>query len=269
MKVLKIALISVLSLIICSILIGFTYLYFTQESMIFIPTKLAKDYHFKYKESFEELSIPSADKTILNGLLFKTKESKGLVFYLHGNAGAIDSWGDIAEKYNSRGYDLFILDYRGFGKSGGEIESEEQFYGDISAAYKELRKKYEENKIIIIGYSIGTGPAAYLASQNHPKALILQAPYYSLTDLAHHRMPYVPIFLMKYRFETNVFIPKITAPIYIFHGNKDEIIPIENSIMLSKLLKPTDRFYVLPNQGHGKMNDNEEYLKELSNILNK
>ena len=99
------------------------------------------------------------------------------MFYLHGNAGALDTWGDIAKVYTSLGYDIFILDYRGFGKSEGSIYSEEQFYKDVQAAYDVMRKEYPENKIVVEGYSIGTGPATILAATNHPKLLLLQAPY--------------------------------------------------------------------------------------------
>src|SRR5687767_8882118 len=132
-------------------------LYFGQESMIFHPRKLAADFRFQYDSKFEELTLTAKDGTRLNGLLFKTDSAKGLVFYLHGNAGALDTWGDIADTYTSLHYDIFILDYRGFGKSEGEIKSEEQFYSDIQLAYDSMKNLYAENNIVIIGYSIGTG----------------------------------------------------------------------------------------------------------------
>ncbi len=237
--------------------------------MIFHPTKLAADYKYGFGQNFEEIIIPSFDNNKLNGVLFKTKSPKGLVFYLHGNAGAVDSWGNIADVYNHLGYDIFVLDYRGYGKSEGSIESEEQFYKDITVAYKKLLTRYEERKVVIMGYSIGTGPATYLASKNHPKSLILQAPYFSLTELSDSKVPFVPNFLKKYNFETNVFIAKVKAPIYLFHGNKDLLIPIENSEKLSKLIKPNDHFITLKNEDHLGINQNEDFLSELKIILEK
>lgn len=243
-------------------------LYFNQESLIFFPKKLSKNYIFKFDAKFEERTIQTSDKTNLNGLLFKSDSAKGLVFYLHGNAGALDTWGDISKVYTDLNYDLFVLDYRGFGKSEGEISSEEQLHSDLQTTYNSLKIKYPENKIIIIGYSIGSGPAAILASNNNPKILILQAPYYSLIDMMHQKYPFVPDFLLKYKFETYNFIQKIKAPIIVFHGNADEVIYYGSSIKLKPLFKQKDRLITLMGQGHGAINDNPEYLSELKLILN-
>ena len=178
------------------------------------------------------MNIKSFDGVNLNGLLFKAENSKGLIFYLHGNAGTLETWGKIAKEYTNLGYDIFILDYRSFGKSEGEIENEEQLNKDISIAYKTLIKRYPENKIIIAGYSIGSGLATILASKNNPKALILQSPYYSFTELSSSRVPFFPDFMKKFSLETYEYLPKVKAPVYIFHGMEDQLIPYENSVTI-------------------------------------
>lgn len=244
-----------------------SYVYFNQEEMIFPAAKLAKDYKFEFSQDFEELNIPSFDNKKLNGLLFKTPHPKGLIFYLHGNGSELNSWGNIASVYTSLGYDIFILDYRGYGKSEGEIESQQQFLKDASFAYKNLAKRYSENKIVIIGYSIGTGAAAYLASVNNPKLLILQSPYYNFLEFSSSRAPFLPDFLKKFSFPTNEYLVKVKVRIYIFHGDEDRLIPIDNSFRLKKLLKPTDCLFGLHQQGHAGMNDNADYQKELLRIL--
>ncbi len=243
------------------------YVYFNQVGMVFQSVKLAEDYQFEYQSKFEELTIRSFDGVKLNGLLFKASNTKGLIFYLHGNAGTLETWGSISKRYTDLGYDIFILDYRSFGKSEGEIEDEEQLNKDISIVYKNLCLRYSENTIIIAGYSIGSGLATILAAENKPKALILQAPYYSFRELSSTKVRFFPDFLKKFSFETHDFLPKIKAPIYIFHGSEDLLIPIENSIRLSKLLKPTDHFYCLEGQGHVGMNENEGFLKQLQIVL--
>ena len=154
-----------------------SYVYFNQVELVFHASRLPKDYKFDYQQKFEEINIKSFDGAVLNGLLFKAENSKGLIFYLHGNAGTLETWGKIAKVYTSQGYDIFILDYRSFGKSEGEIENEEQLTEDISIVYKSISKRYSEDKIIIAGYSIGSGFATKLALENKAKALILQAPY--------------------------------------------------------------------------------------------
>jgi len=242
------------------------FLYFFQEHLIFFPQKLTQNYTFTFQQNFEEINITTEDKTTLNGLLFKTENSKGLVFYLHGNAGNLGAWGNVAKTYTSLNYDVFILDYRGYGKSNGKINNQEQLFNDNQLFYNELLKRYKEQNIIILGYSIGTGFAAKLASDNNPKSLILQAPYYSLKDVVHHVFPVIPSFILKYKLETNKYLNKCTMPITIFHGNKDEVIYYESSVKL-KTLFPETTLITLDNQGHNGVTDNLQYKKAIKNML--
>lgn len=244
-----------------------SYVYFNQVQLVFHSSRLPKEYKFDYQQKFEEINIKSFDGTILNGLLFKAENSKGLVFYLHGNAGTLETWGKIAKIYTSLGYDIFILDYRSFGKSEGTIEDEEQLSKDISIVYKSISKRYSEDKIIIAGYSIGSGFAAKLAVENKPKALMLQAPYYNFLELSSSRVPLFPDFMKKFSLETNVYLPKVKAPIYIFHGTDDQLIPFNNSVRLKELLKSKINLYPLQNQGHIGVNENEDFQNQLKIIL--
>lgn len=244
-----------------------SYVYFNQVEMIFQSASLSKEYQFDYQSKFEEINIKSFDGVNLNGLLFKADKSKGLIFYLHGNAGTLETWGKIAKTYTNLGYDIFILDYRSFGKSEGEIENEEQLNKDIAIVYRTLNKRYSENKIIITGYSIGSGFAAILASENKPKALILQSPYYSFTELSTSRVPFFPDFMKKFQLETFEYLPKIKAPIYIFHGKEDQLIPYENSVRLSKIIESNGQLYLLNDQEHIGMNENNDFQNQLKIIL--
>lgn len=240
---------------------------FQQESMIFFPQKLSKNHVFNFNQEFEEVYISAKDGAKLHGVLFKTDKPKGLVFYLHGNAGSVDTWGWIAQTYTNLNYDIFVLDYRGYGKSEGTISSEKQFYEDVQAAYDQLKTMYDENHIIVAGYSIGSGPAAMLAAENKPKLLVLQAPYYSLGDLMQKLYPIVPVFLLKYKFDTYRFVEKTEAPIALFHGDQDEIIYHGSSEKLKPHLKSTDKVIILEGQGHNGMNENPAYQKALAEVL--
>lgn len=243
------------------------YVYFNQSGMIFHFEKLPKDHQFVYDQKFEEINSTSFDGTNLNGLLFKAEQSKGLVFYLHGNAGTLETWGSIAKVYTDLGYDIFILDYRGFGKSEGSIEDEEQLNKDVALVYKKLCQRYDEKNSIIAGYSIGSGLATILASKNKPKVLLLQSPYYSFTELSSKIAPYFPNFIKKFRLETFSYFSKIEAPIYIFHGEGDLLIPVDNGVRLSKIKKVGVQYFGLKNQGHNNMNENEVFQQELKMIL--
>ena len=243
------------------------HLYMSQEGMIFFPQKLEKSYQFSFDQDFEEINFKMKDGINLNGIIFKSKQSKGLIFYLHGNAGSIDVWGKVAKTYTDLNYDVFILDYRGYGKSEGRISEQKETFQDIQTVYNEMKKKYTEDKIVVLGYSIGTGLATKIASTNNPKLLILQAPYYSLTDMMKKTYPIFPTFILKYKFETNDFIKSCKMPIVIFHGNKDEIIYYESSLKLKELFKKQDTLITLNGQKHNEITDNEAYEIEIKKLL--
>jgi alpha-beta hydrolase superfamily lysophospholipase len=242
-------------------------LFFFQEKLLFHPQKLEKEYSFQFDQKFEEKTITTSDGKILSGLLFKAASSKGLVFYLHGNSGSASSWGVVAKTYTSLHYDVFILDYRSFGKSEGEINSPSQLHTDVQTAYDELKKQYAEEKIIVLGYSIGTGFASKVASVNHPKLIILQAPYYSMTDLVKHIYPIIPSFILKYKLETNEYLKSCKMPVVIFHGDQDKTIYYGSSLKLKEEFKEGDTLIILKGQGHNGITYNAEYIKALKKLL--
>lgn len=238
-----------------------------QEKMLFVPDVLPENYKFSFNQKFQEFYFNVEKNTAINGVLFKADTTKGLIFYLHGNAGAIDSWGNIADFYLENNYDFFVLDYRGFGKSQGKISNEKQIYKDIQFVYDSLKTIYNEKDIVIIGYSIGTGFATKLASTNNPKLLILKAPYFSMVDLAHQYIKILPKILIKYKIKTNEFITKVKCPVVIFHGDKDEVIYYGSSTKLEKLFKNGDRLITLKGQDHNGINSNSTYKNELKTLL--
>lgn len=242
-------------------------LYFSQESIIFFPEKLDKNYKFRFEGDYEEQKIKTHDGIFLHGLLFKTHNPKGVIFYLHGNSENLSSWGYIAKTYTDLNYDIFILDYRGYGKSEGKIINESQLFADNQIAYNHIKKRYSENTIIVLGYSIGSGMAAKLASTNNPKMLVLQAPYYSLSDVMKHKFPFVPTFILKYQFATHNYVKNCKSPVVVFHGDQDEVIDHGHSLKLKNEFKKQDTFITLPEQYHNGMNENSHYKIELAKLL--
>ena len=242
-------------------------LYFQQERLLFFPTKLAPDYRFRFAQRFEERWLPTADGTRLHGLLFPADSARGLVFYLHGNGGALDSWGEVAATYTRLGYSVFLLDYRGYGKSGGRISSQAQLLSDVDTAYQQLTAEFPERQTVLLGYSLGTGVAAWLAARHYPRLLILQAPYASMRATARQHYPWVPGFVVRYPMATDEVLPHVTAPIVIFHGDQDEVISPQSTAQLKQALKPGDEFISLPGAGHNGMTDNPDYQRALRRIL--
>lgn len=242
-------------------------LYVKQEKLLFAPTRLPAGYRFQFPGEFEERWITAADGTRLHGLLFKAPSSKGLVFYLHGNGGALNSWGEVAATYTALGYDVFLPDYRGYGKSGGTISSQAQLLADVDTVYRRLLPEYPEHRTIVLGYSLGTGPATWLAAHHRPRLLLLQAPYFSMRDMATRRFPIVPGFVLRYPMPTNELIGRVRAPVVLFHGDRDEVIDYHSSLRLKALLKPTDKLVLLPGAHHNGITDNPEYRRALARLL--
>lgn len=242
-------------------------IYFIQEKLIFFPEKLDKDFKFNFGQEYRELNFKTQDNLQLNAVLFPAPHSKGLIFYLHGNAGSINSWGGVAKTYTDLNYDVVIMDYRGFGKSDGKISTQAQLFQDAQIAYDEMKSIYDEQKIIVLGYSLGSGIAAKIASTNQPRLLILQTPYYSVTDMMRHTYPILPTFILKYKLETNKFLKDCKIPIVLFHGDQDEIIYYNSSVKLKSIIKKTDRLITLHGQGHNGITDNQDYKSALEKIL--
>jgi len=241
--------------------------YLFQERLIFIPDRLSTDYRFDFGEPHQEVFVQANDGKQLHGLLFTSHQSRGVILYLHGNGGALDSWGSVASAYLALQYDVLLLDYRGYGKSEGSIESEAQLVDDVQAYYNYLMKSYRESDVIVLGYSLGSGLAAKMAAHNNPGMLIMQAPYYSLTDMMKHSFPFLPTFLLKYKLSTNEVLPKCDMPIVLIHGDRDEVIPYGQSLKLKELLKPGDTLITLSGVGHNGMTDEPQYLKAIRDIL--
>ena len=261
-------LLSILLIIFLGYILVCVWFYRGQEKALFTKVPHPANYVYKFNVPFEERNITMADGKKLNGVLFKSDSSKGLILWLPGGRGMLDSLSEEAAFYTRLNYDVFIINYRGFGKSEGAITSEEQFGNDMQTVYDSFKKQYSENNIVVYGYSLGSGPAARLAAENHPKMLLLLAPYYSLEDMTQKAIPYLPMsLLMKYHFNTFEQLKKTKSPIIIFHGDGDTKIKVEASQRLKEYLKPADQLIILPGQPHNNFTGNEQYLAELKKVL--
>ena len=235
------------------------YYYFNQEKMIFAPIKLSPGHSFQFEHPFEEVFLLTPDNYKLNALHFKTDNPLGVVYYLHGKSGNLQSWGGVAKTYLESGYDVFLLDYRGFGKSEGKIESENQLYEDAQLGMNYLMQIFPENQITLIGFSLGSGIATDLARRNQPKELILLAPSFQIDEKFKKDKFYLPKFLCKYEFPIDEILPDVKVPIQIIYGDSDSIIDIERVRALKSKLKSVDKIIELKNQGHNQIENNPDY----------
>ena len=226
-------------------------MYGTQERLIFPGTPLAADYHFEFDrdQRFEELRVPVPGAT-LDALHFMQDKPRGLVFFVHGNAGNLATWTTGIDFYRRINYDLFIFDYRGYGKSTGHIESEDQLVADVRAAWDSIAPRYHDLPIIIQGRSLGTGLAARLARDVDPRLLVLVSPYTSLAALGKRQYPLVPAWLNRYPMRTDALIGDIQCPILLVHGTADSLIPFTESEHLKGHARSPIELLAIAGAGH-------------------
>ncbi|MEJ7589878.1 MAG: alpha/beta fold hydrolase, partial [Ferruginibacter sp.] len=160
-------------------------LFYLQQYFLFHPAPLARDYKYKFDMPFMEVEIPFNGTDTMNMVKFfpsDTTKKKGVVLYFHGNRGNINRYKRFVGNFTRHGYEVWMTDYPGFGKSVGE-RNERILYQQAEQVYKMALTKFQEDSIIIYGKSFGTGIASYLASVKDCNQLILETPYYSIPDL--------------------------------------------------------------------------------------
>ena len=243
-------------------------LYFLQDYFLFKPEKLPEDFQFYYNnQETDEYNIETRDGAVINGLRFKTENPKGVVFYLKGNSKSIKGWGKFAVDFTRHGYDVIMVDYRGFGKSTGR-RTQKAVKRDMQVIYNKIKDKVPEKYIILYGRSMGSGFAAKLASMNNPRMLILDAPYYSLSKVAKKYIPFMPLsILIKFPMPTYKWLRYVNCPIHIIHGTDDKLIPYKTGVKLSKIKPKLTKLYTVIGGGHKNLNNFESYHKMLTEIL--
>jgi alpha-beta hydrolase superfamily lysophospholipase len=239
-------------------------LYFRQEKLIFQGEPRAPDHKLSTEWPAEDvlIEVPGAR---LHGLHFRHETPRGLVFFLHGNCGDVATWAPGSELVRRAGFDLFMLDYRGFGWSSGRIESEAQLNADVRTAWDQVAPYYKERKlpIVIYGRSLGSGLAVPLARQVDPTMLILATPFTSLAKTACRRYPFVPERLVKYPLRSDQHISEVKCPILLVHGTHDELIPIQDSEALLTLAKSPAELMRIDGAAHGNIHEFPAYLDGL------
>ncbi|MDX2068933.1 MAG: alpha/beta fold hydrolase [Haliscomenobacter sp.] len=244
------------------------FFYFFQDYFFFRPEMLPKNFEYRYPFPFTEHTFEMEDGGVINALQFKVPNSQGVVFYLKGNSRSLKGWGKFAKDFVSKGYDFFMIDYRGFGKSKGR-RTESILLNDAQTVYKWLSKEYPEHQIIIYGRSLGSGIGARLASWNDPRMLILDSPYFSFYHQIRQYGWWLPLrYLLRYHLRSDQFIKKVTCPIYIIHGNKDRLISYAQGKRLHEISADRSTLITIEGGGHNNLPNFPEYHEHLYDILN-
>lgn len=178
------------------------------------------------------------------------RPGRPVILYFHGNG---DSLGGLVGRFKAMtadGTGLVALSYRGYAGSSG-APSEDGLLRDAASAYSFAAVRYEPQRIVAWGFSLGTGVAVAIASEHPVGKLILEAPYTSIADVAASHFAFVPVrLLIRDPFHSDERIARVAAPLLIVHGGQDQTIPIAFGERLFALAHEPKRFVRIPGGGH-------------------
>jgi len=214
-------------------LVLLSLLYLKQSAIIYLPDtptrqqvatplNIGLDYH--------PVTLTAEDGIKLDGWFLPVEAPRATLLFFHGNAGNISHRLESLDFFHSLGLAVFILDYRGYGRSEGS-PSEAGTYKDAEAAWHYLTQTrgVPADEILLFGRSLGGAMAAYLASRHKAMGLVLESAFTSAPVLAAEHYPWVPVrWLIRYRYATLERLPRVHLPVWVVHSREDEIIPFSH-----------------------------------------
>jgi uncharacterized protein len=245
-------------------------LYYLQDKILFHPKPLGRNENYNFNLPHKEVNIPFNATSNLNLIQFTTADTpRGVVLYFHGNRRNISHYARFVPEFTRNGYEVWMMDYPGFGKSTGEF-SEERIYAWSLLLYNLSRNRFSPDSIIIFGKSMGTGIAAQLASVRDTRRLILETPYYSFPSIIGQYAPLYPVNrIIHFKIPTYQYLRDVTAPITIFQGTADGVIWHSNAIELKPFLKPGDEFISIKGGSHNNLHKYTLFQEKLDSVLNR
>jgi uncharacterized protein len=252
-------------LLVAACLAAMGWVWLRQERLLFHPEPLPADHDFQLGGDVHEVSV-AVPGAMLSALHLRLPSPKGLVFFLHGNAGNLASWFVNAEFYREANFDLFMIDYRGYGKSTGRIDSEARLRADVRAAWDQIAPRYRGLSRVIYGRSLGSGLAVRLATEVAPELTILVSPYCSMQALAKQHFPFIPAFLLRYPLRTCADAARLHGPLLLVHGERDTLVPPHHSADILAVA-PQATWLRIAEAGHGDLQDFELYRRTMRDAL--
>jgi fermentation-respiration switch protein FrsA (DUF1100 family) len=202
-------------------------------------------------DTVQEVVLTAEDGAQLVTWYAPAKPGRPTLLYFHGNGGTLLIRAERARRFVADGLGLFMPAYRGYSGSTGE-PSETALIGDARFAYDHLiGLGLRADQIVAYGESLGTGVAVQLAASRQVAAVVLEAPFSSLADIAQRRYPYVWVkpFLLD-NFASIDTITQIKAPLLVMHGTEDRVVPIDSGKALFDAALQTKELAVLTGAGH-------------------
>lgn len=251
------------------LLAGMVYL--MQGRMIYLPDNPGRELSGTPADAgmdFEDVTLETADGVTVFGWFVPGRSHRVLLFF-HGNAGNISHRLESIRQLHGLGLSVFIVDYRGYGRSGGK-PTEQGMYLDAQAAWAYLLDRgFSPDEIVVFGRSLGASVAAHLAARRRPLALILESGFTSVPDVAADLYPWLPVRLLsRISHSTREYVGNVRCPVLVVHSREDEIIPFRHGQAIYQSA-PEPRTFVelhgLHNDAH--VRDERTYLDGLGAFL--
>ncbi|MCZ6879961.1 MAG: alpha/beta hydrolase [Gammaproteobacteria bacterium] len=250
-------------------------LFLFQDKMVFLPNMPGRTLTATPKDAgfdFEDVTLETSDGLKLHGWYVPAAQARGVVLFLHGNAGNISHRLDSIAIFHELGLDTLIIDYRGYGRSQGK-PSERGIYLDAEAAWHYLvsSRGVAADRVIVFGRSLGGAVAAWLANQYTPAALIIESSFSSALDIARKLYPFMPVRLItRLEFPVSLHVSRLQCPLLVVHSRDDEIIPFTMAeTIYESAAEPKSLLEIWGDHNNGFLLSRDRYLSGLNEFIQK
>jgi len=235
---------------------GVVVMFLAQRSFIYpVPQSFRTAPAAAGFEAAEEVLLTTADGEKVIVWHVPPRGDRAVVLYFHGNGDSLAGLAGRFREITQDGTGLVALSYRGYAGSSGR-PSEQGLLLDAKAAYAFASARYDAERIVVWGFSLGSGVATALGADHPIGKLVLEAPFTSLTDVAAAAFPVLPVrWLIRDRFGSDQRIARVREPLLIMHGEQDRTISIELSRRLFALANQPKQFVCFPGGGHNDLGD--------------
>ena len=262
-------------LVLLVIAVGVRHMSFLDQMMVYFPERELSATPADVGLAYEDVSLTAADGTKLRGW-HVPGESSTTLLWLHGNAGNISHRVDnIAMLVRNTGFGVFIIDYRGYGRSEGK-PSEKGLYMDAEAAFEHMTSDLDldpEEDIVLFGRSLGVGVAVEMATRHRVRSVVVESGFTSVREMSKSSgMGALSILLLPLidaRYDSLSKMGSTLSPVMVIHGDRDEMVPFEMAEKIFAAAPEPKRFYAIPGASH---NDTyvvggEAYFKALRDFV--
>lgn len=225
-------------------------LYFLQRTFLYPGSRPGAEPAAIVVPGSERVTLTTTDGERLAAWHVAPEPRRPIMLFFHGNGGALDAQTGRWRRLRDAGAGVLAVSFRGYPGSTGH-PTEVGLHADARAAYEWLRTRYTPEQIVIHGNSLGTGPAVRLAADVPARALILEAPFTAIVDVAAERYPWAPVHaLMLDQFRSRDWIAQVKMPVLVVHGDTDRVIPVTHAVRLYALANQPKQLVRLRDSDH-------------------